>query len=110
MSQETDVRIQHDPEPLLPWPGCLQGCMGGCTPGVRANDGVHKGEIWMNSYEFARNSCEFVSYEFARNSCEFIRIHAYGSATGLPGFATFHFGRRLGVVDAFGAGLSLDDG
>ena len=41
---------------------------------------------------------------------KFVRIHACGSATRLLGFATFCFGRRLGVVDAFGAGLSLDDG
>ena len=42
------------------WPGCMQACIGGGTLGVRANEGVDKGEIWMNSYEFARNSCEFV--------------------------------------------------
>ena len=29
MSQETDVRIQHDPKPWLPVPGCMQGLMGG---------------------------------------------------------------------------------
>ena len=90
MSQETVVRIRHDPEPLLPVAEFMQACIGGGTPGVRANDGVEKGESCMNSYEF-------------------VRIHAYGSATGLPGFATFRFGRRLGMLDAFGAGLPLDD-
>ena len=46
---------------------------------------------------------------FMRILSELVRIHAYESATGLPGFATFRFGRRLGMVDAFGAGLALDD-
>ena len=44
-----------------------------------------------------------------RISCEFVGIHAYESATRLPGFATFRFGCRLGIVDVFGAELSLDD-
>ena len=48
--------------------------------------------------------------KFAQNFCELVGIHAYEPATLLPGFAIFCFGRHLGVVDAFGAGLSLDDG
>ena len=59
MSQETVVRIRHDPEPLLPVAGFMQACIGGGTPGVRANEGVDKGESCMNSYEFAQNSHEF---------------------------------------------------
>ena len=80
------------------WPTCMQGCIGVGTPGVRANEGVNKGEIWM----ICMNSDEFRT--------KFVRIHAYASATSLPGFATFRFGGCLGVVDAFGARDSLDDG
>ena len=50
MSQETDVRRQHDPEPLLPVAGLHAGVHWG---GVRANEGVDKGEVCMNLYEFA---------------------------------------------------------
>ena len=105
------MRIQHDPEPLLLVAGLHAGVHwgGGGTPGVRANEGVGKDEICMNSDEFARNS-HGIRMKFVRISCEFVRIHAYGSAIGTPGFATFRFGRRLGMVHAFGAGLSLDDG
>ena len=47
---------------------------GGGTPGVRTNEGVHKGEICMNSREirtkFVRNSCEFRT-----NSREFTAVN-----------------------------------
>ena len=39
---------------------------GGGTPDVRTSEGVHKGEICMNSHEFVPNLCEFDT-----NSCEF---------------------------------------
>ena len=59
MWKDTNVRIQHDPEPLLRMARVHAGVHGGgCTPVVRANEGVDKGEIWMKSHEFARLSFE----------------------------------------------------
>ena len=68
-SQETDMRIQHDPRPLLRVARVQAGVHwgGGRTPGVRTNERVHKGEIYMNSREFVRTS-----YEICAN---FLRIH-----------------------------------
>ena len=109
MSQETDVRIQHNPKPLLLVARVDAGVHwgGGGTPGVSRNEGVEKGEICMNLQEI-RTKFVRIRMKFVPISCEFIRIDDYGSATGLTGLATFRFGRRLGVVDAFGAGRSLD--
>ena len=59
----------------------------------------------MNSYTFARKAYDIRTnfVQIRKNLCLWIGYR-------LAGFATFRFGRRLGVVDAFGAGLSLDDG
>ena len=35
-----------------PWPGFMQGCIGGRTLGVRTNEGVHTGKICVKSREF----------------------------------------------------------
>ena len=97
------------------WPGCMHGCMGGVLRVLGQPRGVDKSEIWKDSYEF-RTKLVRNSYEVRTKFTTYVRINAYGSVaaygsvTGLPLFATVRFGRRLGVVDAFGAGLSLDDG
>ena len=109
VSQETDMSIQHDPIPLLLVARVhARVHCGGSTPGIRTNEGVHKGEICINLPDFVRDSYK-IRTNFVRISYEFTRIHAYESATGLPCFDTCRFGRRLGMVHAFGAGLSLDD-
>ena len=68
------MRIQHDPEPLLPLARVHAGVHwgGGGTLGVRANEGVDKG---VNSYEFARHSHE-IRAKFVRNLCE-IHVKLY---------------------------------
>ena len=75
MPQETDVRIENDQEPLLPVATVHAGVHGVCPPGVRANEGVDKSEIWMDLHEFVQNS-----YEIRMNSYEFMptaRLKAY---------------------------------
>ena len=52
---------------MLPVARVHAGVLGRDTPGVRTNEGVHKGEICMNSREFVRNS-----YEILAN---FVQIH-----------------------------------
>ena len=95
MSQETDVRILHDREPLLPMARVHAGVHGdGGTPRDRPNEGLDKGDIWVKSHEFARSW-----YVILRNSCEFVLIDGYGLATSLLGFATFCFGCCLRGVD-----------
>ena len=54
------------PDHCCLWPACMQKCIGGRTSGVRTNEGVHKGEICVNSHEFTRNS-----YEIRTNSRDF---------------------------------------
>ena len=39
--------------------------MGGCTPGVRASEGVDKGEVWMISHEIRTNACLRIGYRLA---------------------------------------------
>ena len=79
MSQETGVSIQHDPKPLLPVARVHARVHGG--PGVRANEGLDKGEIWMNSYKFARNS-----YKFRANSYEYMPMDRLQACRVLPLF------------------------
>ena len=55
MSQETDMRIQQNPRPLLPVARVHAGVHfggGGVTPVVGTNEGLHIGEISMDSREF----------------------------------------------------------
>ena len=61
MSQETDMRIQHNPKPLLPVHVGVHWGGGGVTQGVRTNEGVHKREICMSSRQFVRLSNEILA-------------------------------------------------
>ena len=49
VSQEMDMRSPYKPRPLLPVTGVHAG---GPTRGVRTNQGVHTGNICVNSREF----------------------------------------------------------
>ena len=65
--QGTDMRSSYEPRPLLPVTGVHAG---GLTRGVRTNQGVHSGNICVNSREFTRNPYR-IRTKFVRNLCEF---------------------------------------
>ena len=67
--------------------GACRGALGGGTPGVRTNEGVHKGEFRTNSREFT-----------PVNRLQACRVSA-----------PLVVGTVSDMMDAFGAGLSLDD-
>ena len=93
MSQETDVSIQRNTEPLLPVFRVHARVHGGGAPAIRANEGLDKGEIWMNLYEFARNS-----YVIGTNSCLWIGYR-------LAGFCHFSFWAPFGDGGCVWGGL-----
>ena len=92
MSQETDMRIQHDPTPCLPVARVHAGVYwggGGGTPCVRTSEGVDKGEICMNSCGFAQ-----VRANFLRNLANsYLRI-----GYRLAGFWHFLFWAPFGML------------